>query len=984
LFGSEFAALSDAERAALLSPSLEGLALPGPFVASAAQVSDAAHIVLKHVLNRMHHFPMALPSAAALGAEEDEDDEEGVLAAPGALVVSNISEDNDPVLAGPEWQLVRVELRVRRSADVLVRIQPHRVAGATDVAAADSSTATEDTTSSTILGATRMHFVFDDSVLLTAVERPLLPTGPGMPLGTPTSLRLIVRDLTGKYVWDLSMLDAASAEAFHARATQVRAFLGQQAVARSALTELHLSPELLLEAAARAQEHRFRALEQAWLSKLPVTWTAPRVSDSSCPLPTVTRHRGARLELPVPSRQNGQPNSPLPQLEDSSDDDSDNISAGTTPQTVAAAQMDSEVAERDTRIVSTVEQEKAASLAPASPADRSASLDARGGAGSHTTSPSDVFAAATAAPVSFSVLSDADPLEQVLSFVETAFPTEALLASETNQLEQTRADQQLRIAQAEADKKAAAQAEAQRKAALLAALTTSNPAAPPLPSKLRTSKPSVSSTPSSASAAAAAASASAAAAAESGFIPSSATSPRAELRGALLIDELDGGEGASSVRLCDMSSLMIDESAFGPVLPVPLPGDHFTASSGRLASASTSVSHGADRRTRKLRTSGTLSFDSIAEGEEDNNKATADFVGAHARDSVAALFAPPTRQAVSPFDYARALISRIYVGLDHLPSVAQSAPVSSGSSLLSGRDAPGSQLRSPSLVVLEDSTKLRRSLKLLDSNPARECHKIGIIYCGPAQDTQKALLANDGGSALYEAFLDTLGSVVSTASHAGFLGGLDVRSTGHRSLYWSSSSMEIMWHVVTLMPSRAQEVDEQQIHIKRQVGNDHVHVVWSEYGREYRPSIISSQFNDAHIVVYPMRTPTTSAAAGGKECTAVGPLPTDLSSGLYRISVFTKPSVPPFGPLQDNMVVRGDVLGALVRLTALNANRAIRYATAGYGRPFPTRRKYIDDILAKHVPATPVNGNNASGTTDKSAAALSAVIMPLLAQPQKA
>ena len=46
------------------------------------------------------------------------------------------------------------------------------------------------------------------------------------------------------------------------------------------------------------------------------------------------------------------------------------------------------------------------------------------------------------------------------------------------------------------------------------------------------------------------------------------------------------------------------------------------------------------------------------------------------------------------------------------------------------------------------------------------------------------------------------------ATHKGFDGGLDVRSTGAQSVYWSTSTVEIMFHVVTLMPTR---VDDPQV-----------------------------------------------------------------------------------------------------------------------------------------------------------------------------
>lgn len=62
--------------------------------------------------------------------------------------------------------------------------------------------------------------------------------------------------------------------------------------------------------------------------------------------------------------------------------------------------------------------------------------------------------------------------------------------------------------------------------------------------------------------------------------------------------------------------------------------------------------------------------------------------------------------------------------------------------------------------------------------------------------------------------------------------------------------------------------DDKQFHKKRHIGNDHVHIVWCENTKDgYEPSTIRSQFNDAHIVIYP------------------------LQNGLFRIQIFKKPKV---------------------------------------------------------------------------------------------
>lgn len=39
----------------------------------------------------------------------------------------------------------------------------------------------------------------------------------------------------------------------------------------------------------------------------------------------------------------------------------------------------------------------------------------------------------------------------------------------------------------------------------------------------------------------------------------------------------------------------------------------------------------------------------------------------------------------------------------------------------------------------------------------------------------------------------------------------------------------------------------------RHLGNDEVHIVWSEHTRDYRPGIIPTDFGDVLIVIYPMK-----------------------------------------------------------------------------------------------------------------------------------
>ncbi|KAG3201744.1 hypothetical protein JG687_00003181 [Phytophthora cactorum] len=243
----------------------------------------------------------------------------------------------------------------------------------------------------------------------------------------------------------------------------------------------------------------------------------------------------------------------------------------------------------------------------------------------------------------------------------------------------------------------------------------------------------------------------------------------------------------------------------------------------------------------------------------------------------------------------------------------------------------GDSNKKSTLKLLEHGPKLERSLKHLDKSPTRETMKIGVIYVGKKQHTQQELLHNEKGSRAYELFLAQLGWKVDMQTHRGFVGGLDTNpkslSNGESTLYYASSHSEVIYHVVTMMPTKPS--DPQQIDKKRHVGNDYVHIVWSDNATQnYDPSTITSHFNDVQIVIYPLRK---------------------AQRGLFLIKIHTKDKVPPFGPLQSGMVAHQVDLARLVRQTAMNANRVCRSQTMLYVRPYPTRKKLVDEIVERYA-----------------------------------
>eukprot|EP00058_Branchiostoma_floridae_P024682 XP_002610172.1 hypothetical protein BRAFLDRAFT_121545 [Branchiostoma floridae] len=216
----------------------------------------------------------------------------------------------------------------------------------------------------------------------------------------------------------------------------------------------------------------------------------------------------------------------------------------------------------------------------------------------------------------------------------------------------------------------------------------------------------------------------------------------------------------------------------------------------------------------------------------------------------------------------------------------------------------------PHLDLLRKNDRLLRELKNLDSRHCRETHKIAVIYVAEGQEDKHSILSNPGGSQAYEDFVAGLAWEVELTGHRGFMGGLQRnRSTGDTAPYYATSTMEVIFHVATRMPTTT---DDSRTKKLRHLGNDEVHIVWSEHTRDYRHGIIATEFGDVLIVIYP------------------------LSNHLYRIQIRRKPQVPFFGPLFDGAIVDYKVLPDLVRATAINASRAKRANIPLYQRLYPS------------------------------------------------
>ena len=181
-------------------------------------------------------------------------------------------------------------------------------------------------------------------------------------------------------------------------------------------------------------------------------------------------------------------------------------------------------------------------------------------------------------------------------------------------------------------------------------------------------------------------------------------------------------------------------------------------------------------------------------------------------------------------------------------------------------DIAGSD-RGPILLPNEPSTQ--RTIRSIDLTPVVDFHKIGVLYVGSGQTTEREILGNRSGSRNYTNFLSGLGELVTLKGQQDvYTGGLDTRNDEHgRYAYvWGDDISQIVYHITTLMPNHL-ALDENHSGKKALIGNDWVRIVWNESGREYDFNTIKTQFNFINIVISP-------TSRGGGEVGSVNALDT--------------------------------------------------------------------------------------------------------------
>lgn len=216
-------------------------------------------------------------------------------------------------------------------------------------------------------------------------------------------------------------------------------------------------------------------------------------------------------------------------------------------------------------------------------------------------------------------------------------------------------------------------------------------------------------------------------------------------------------------------------------------------------------------------------------------------------------------------------------------------------------------------LPLPDAEYVNRALRAFDLNPTVDSHKIGVIYVGPGQTEESAILANTGGSADFDNFLDGLGTKVKLEDAKFNTQGLRSDTDGEYTYAWRDRVTEVVYHVPSMMPTNLED-DPKCTNKKMHIGNDYVNIIFNRSGEAFDFHTFNSQFNYVNIVVTPASRTCDDEAASPSEGSTTEQPP------FYKVQTLAADGFPAISPASDSKVISASNLAGFVRIVALNAS----------------------------------------------------------------
>ncbi|WFC96815.1 Tuberous sclerosis 2-like protein [Malassezia brasiliensis] len=203
-----------------------------------------------------------------------------------------------------------------------------------------------------------------------------------------------------------------------------------------------------------------------------------------------------------------------------------------------------------------------------------------------------------------------------------------------------------------------------------------------------------------------------------------------------------------------------------------------------------------------------------------------------------------------------------------------------------------------------------RLLRAIDLTPVYDFHKIGVVYVGFQQKTEREILSNTFGSSAYMKFLSRLGDLIPLRGQEDvYTGGLDRQQDEHGkyAYIWKDNIKQIVFHTATLMPNRPN--DPTHAAKKALIGNDWVHIVFNESNQPYEFGTIASQFNFCNIVISPH-----SILRNGVEAYEV------TDNMFFLVELQRRPGLPDFSAVGAGKLVSFDALPRFVCNLAMHCD----------------------------------------------------------------
>lgn len=216
-------------------------------------------------------------------------------------------------------------------------------------------------------------------------------------------------------------------------------------------------------------------------------------------------------------------------------------------------------------------------------------------------------------------------------------------------------------------------------------------------------------------------------------------------------------------------------------------------------------------------------------------------------------------------------------------------------------------------IHLPNDDMINRAIKNMDRISTVDGHKVGVVYVGAGQTSEKEILPNVSGSTDYMVFLNGLGTLTKLKGATFNTQGLDrqFNSDGEFTICWRDRVTELVFHVTTMMPTNLEQ-DPLCTAKKRHIGNDFVNIIFNNSGNPFDFNTFPSEFNYVNIVITPESRASFIASRDRANV--------DPDSSYYKVQVMGKDGFPEISPASETKILSLRALPGFIRLVALNAS----------------------------------------------------------------